>query len=81
MKSAMAAMASSPAGTRVKLNYFISAATARFIAAAVELVAAYGYRLLPCYRFDPHTGLWRHADGPPRPQITLANVGYARTAR
>jgi selenocysteine lyase/cysteine desulfurase/LmbE family N-acetylglucosaminyl deacetylase len=65
-----------PGWTRVNLNYFISSATARFIAAAVELVAAYGYRLLPRYRFDPHTGLWRHADGPPQPQITLANVRF-----
>jgi selenocysteine lyase/cysteine desulfurase len=65
-----------PGWTRVNLNYFISAATAEFIAAAVELIARYGYRLLPSYRFDPHTGLWRHADGPPRPPITLADVRY-----
>src|SRR6266700_784315 len=36
-----------PGWSRVNLNYFISAGTAEFIAAAVELVAAYGYRLLP----------------------------------
>jgi selenocysteine lyase/cysteine desulfurase len=65
-----------PGWSRVNLNYFISAATADFIAAAVEVVAAYGYRLLPSYRFDPHTGLWRHAAGPPRPQITLGDVSY-----
>jgi selenocysteine lyase/cysteine desulfurase len=65
-----------PGWTRVNLNYFISAATAGFIADTVELIAAYGYRLLPCYRFDPHTGLWRHADGPPRPQLVLADVRY-----
>jgi hypothetical protein len=65
-----------PGWTRVNLNYFISAVAADYIAAAVELIAADGYRLLPSYRFDPHTGLWRHADGPPRPQITLAEVSY-----
>ena len=65
-----------PGWTRVNLNYFISGATAGYIAAAVELIAADGYRLLPDYRFDPRTGLWRHAAGPPRPQITLADVGY-----
>ena len=65
-----------PGWTRVNLNYFISAAAADYIAAAAELIAADGYRLLPSYRFDPHTGLWRHADGPPRPQITLAQVSY-----
>ena len=65
-----------PGWTRVNLNYFISEATADYIAAAVELIAADGYRLLPHYRFDPRTGLWRHASGPPRPPLTLADVSY-----
>ena len=65
-----------PGWTRVNLNYFISEATADYIAAAVELIAADGYRLLPEYRFDPRTGLWRHASGPPRPPLTLADVSY-----
>ena len=65
-----------PGWTRVNLNYFISPATAGYIAAAVELIAADGYRLLPDYRFDPRTGLWRHASGPPRPPLTLADVTY-----
>lgn len=50
-----------PGWTRVNLNYFISAATAGYIAAAVELIAAEGYRLLPYYRFDPRTGYLRQA--------------------
>jgi selenocysteine lyase/cysteine desulfurase len=65
-----------PGWARVNLNYFISAAQADYIAAAVELIAADGYRLLPDYRFDPHTGLWRHSSGPPRPPLTLSEVGY-----
>ena len=65
-----------PGWTRVNLNYFNSPATAGYIAAAVELIAADGYRLLPDYRFDPATALWRHVAGPPRPQITLSDVGY-----
>jgi selenocysteine lyase/cysteine desulfurase len=65
-----------PGWARVNLNYFISPATADYIAAAVEVIAADGYRLLPGYRFDPHTGLWRHRDGPPRPQITLHELTY-----
>jgi len=66
-----------PGWTRVNLNYFISAAAADYIAAAVQIIAADGYRLLPDYRFDPHTGLWRHAGGPPQPQIRLPDVSYA----
>ena len=65
-----------PGWTRVNLNYFISPAMAGYIAAAVELIAADGYRLLPAYRFDPRTGLWRHAAWPPRPQLTLSEVSY-----
>ncbi len=67
-----------PGWARVNLNYFISPAAADYIAAAVELIAADGYRMLPDYRFDPHTGLWRHRNGPPRPQITLHEVTFRR---
>jgi len=66
-----------PGWSRVNLNYFISAAQADYIAAAVELIAADGYRLLPYYRFDPHTGIWRHAAAAPRPALTLGQVSYA----
>ena len=65
-----------PGWTRVNFNYFITAAAADYIIAAVELIAAGGYRLLPSYRFDPHTGLWRHASGPPRPPLLLSEVSY-----
>jgi hypothetical protein len=68
-----------PGWSRVNLNYFISAPAAEYIAAAVELIAAYGYRLLPRYRFDPHTGLWRHEAGVPPLPITLREVRYTRT--
>jgi hypothetical protein len=60
--------------SRVNLNYFISADQADYIAAAVELIAADGYRLLPSYCFDPHTGLWQHGSGAPHPALTLAAV-------
>jgi len=67
-----------PGWTRVNLNYFISAAAADYIADAVELIAEAGYRLLPDYRFDPHTGLWRHARGVPEPALRLAAVSFGR---
>jgi Aminotransferase class-V len=65
-----------PGWIRVNFNYFISAAVAAYIIDAVELIASDGYRLLPSYRFDPHTGLWRHASGPPRPPLLLSEVSY-----
>jgi len=65
-----------PGWTRVNFNYFITGAGGDYIIDAVEVIAADGYRLLPEYRFDPHTGLWRHADGPPRPPLLLSEVAY-----
>jgi selenocysteine lyase/cysteine desulfurase len=66
-----------PGWTRVNLNYFISASTAGYIADAVELIASGGHRLLPAYRFDPHTGLWSYAGGVPEPPLRLAAVSWA----
>ncbi len=65
-----------PGWTRVNFNYFITDAARDYIVDAVELIAAEGCRLLPDYRFDPRTGLWRHASGPPRPPLRLAEVSY-----
>ncbi len=65
-----------PGWTRLNFNYFITGAAAGYMIDAVELIAADGYRLLSDYRFDPHTGLWRHASGPPRPPLRLAEVSY-----
>ena len=65
-----------PGWTRVNLNYFISPAAADYIADAVDLIAAEGYRLLPDYRFDPRTGLWRHAGQAPEAALRLAQVHY-----
>ncbi len=49
-----------PGWVRVNFNYFISETVFRFIVDAVLFVAEHGARLLPCYRFEPTTGLWRH---------------------
>ena len=36
----------------------------RFIAAAIRFVADHGVKFLPVYRFDMHTGAWRHRTAP-----------------
>lgn len=66
-----------PGWSRVNLNYFISADQADYIAAAVELIATDGHRLLPCYRFDPRTGIWHHHAATPCPALTLGEVSYS----
>ncbi|AGZ41773.1 cysteine desulfurase [Actinoplanes friuliensis DSM 7358] len=52
-----------PGWARINLNWFISDTVAAYLADAVALIARYGHRLLADYRFDPRTGLWRHAGG------------------
>jgi hypothetical protein len=61
---------------RVNFNYFISDTVRDYLIDAVDLVATEGYRLLGDYRFDPHTGLWRHRSGPAEPPLRLAQVRY-----
>ena len=48
----------------------------RFILDAVDLVATEGWRLLPWYRFDAATGLWRHAAGLAEPPMSLDAVSF-----
>ena len=66
-----------PGWTRINFNYFISDTVADYLIDAAELIADRGHRLLADYRFDPHTGLWRHRDGIPQPPLRLTDLHYA----
>ena len=57
-----------PGWTRVSFSYYFSEAAFQYVVAAVHLVAAYGERLLPDYRFDAQSGLWSHRDAPADPE-------------
>ncbi|MFL5862494.1 MAG: aminotransferase class V-fold PLP-dependent enzyme [Solirubrobacteraceae bacterium] len=65
--------------TRLTFNYFISETTFAYILDAVHLIAEHGWKLLPLYRFDPDTGLWRHRAHVPDPPPTLNNAFEAGT--
>ena len=65
-----------PGWTRVSFNYFVSEAVFRYMVDAVDLVAHEGWKLLPLYRFEPESGLWRHRDGPIEPPLRLTDIGY-----
>ena len=65
-----------PGWIRVNFNYFISEAVFDFLVRAVAVVARDGWRLLPWYRFDPPTGLWRHAAGSPEAPMSLHDIRY-----
>ena len=66
-----------PGWVRVNFNYFISEAVFTHILDSVALVAREGWRLLPHYRFDPTTGLWRHAGGVAEPPLSLHDVRFS----
>ena len=71
---------------RVSFGYFMSDAVVDYIVAAVNLLANEGWKLLPLYRFDPDTGLWRHRSARPasdRPATAPESVlpGYLEEAR
>jgi selenocysteine lyase/cysteine desulfurase len=65
-----------PGWVRVSFNYFISEPVFAYILRAVDLVARWGARLLPVYRFDPATGMWWHREGQPEPPLRLADLHY-----
>jgi selenocysteine lyase/cysteine desulfurase len=65
-----------PGWVRVNFNYFISEPVFDYIVRSVELIAQEGWRLLPWYRFEPATGLWRHAAGSPEPPLSLRDVAF-----
>lgn len=65
-----------PGWVRVNFNYFISPAVFDYIVEAVRLVAREGWRLLPDYRFDPDSGLWKHRRAAAEPPLRLSAVTY-----
>jgi selenocysteine lyase/cysteine desulfurase len=62
-----------PGWTRLNLNYFVSDTVADYLIEAVELIARYGARLLPEYRFAPRTGRWTHV-AHAEPTVRLADL-------
>ena len=69
-----------PGWVRVNFNYFISETVFRYIVDAVHLVAEHGWKLLPQYRFEPASGLWRHRERPPLVPPSLDSVLYVAGA-
>jgi len=65
-----------PGWVRVNFNYFISDTVFEYILEAVELIATDGWKLLPQYRFEEATGLWRHRSAPPEPPMSLRDIHY-----
>jgi selenocysteine lyase/cysteine desulfurase len=69
-----------PGWVRVNFNYFISEAVFEYILDAVHLVATHGWRLLPQYGFEPHSGVWFNRLGLAEPPMSLRDLSYERGA-
>ena len=65
-----------PGWVRINFNYFISEEVFQYLLEAIDLVASEGWKLLPRYRFDPHSAMWTHRDGPPEPMLRLEQLSY-----
>ncbi len=65
-----------PGWVRVNFNYFIDDDTFQYVVDAVSLLADEGRKLLPYYRFEPDTGLWKHRDGLASAPLSLRDVSY-----
>ncbi|GAB2909415.1 aminotransferase class V-fold PLP-dependent enzyme [Streptomyces heilongjiangensis] len=70
-----------PGWSRINFNYFISDAVRDYLVDAVDLIATHGHRLLPDYRFDPHTGQWRHRSSAVDPPLRLTDVRFGPDGR
>jgi selenocysteine lyase/cysteine desulfurase len=49
-----------PGWCRIGFHYTMDAVDANYIVDAVSFIGEFGYRFLPLYDFDIHTGLWTH---------------------
>lgn len=66
-----------PGWVRVNFNYFIDDETFDYVVDAVALLADRGRALLPYYRFEPESGLWRHREGVGRVPFSLRDIDYS----
>ena len=69
-------MGATLAFSRVSFGYYISEAVFDYIVEAVHLLAEHAWKLLPLYRFDPRTGLWRHAHARPGRLASLHDLSF-----
>jgi len=65
-----------PGWVRVNFNYFIPEEVFEFLVKAVLFIADEGRRLLPLYRFESETGLWRHHEGHRQAAMGFEDLRY-----
>jgi selenocysteine lyase/cysteine desulfurase len=69
-----------PGWFRINFNYFISEDAFDYIVKAIDMVATHGWKLLPSYSFDPHSGKWYAGGSVPESPLGLTDISYATGA-
>lgn len=65
-----------PGWVRVNFNYFIDPETFDYIASAIELIADFGWRLLPLYKFDSNKGVWHYRGKHHKASVSLNDLDF-----
>ncbi|MEP4486439.1 MAG: aminotransferase class V-fold PLP-dependent enzyme [Halioglobus sp.] len=60
-----------PGWVRLNFNYFISEAEFEYLLGALETIAEHGWRLLPFYKYDEASGVWRYQSAQASSQVSL----------
>ncbi len=66
-----------PGWVRLGFNYFFNRQTVDYIIEAVNMIADEGWKLLPSYSFNEHTGIWRHINTGSLARPDLGAISYA----
>ncbi|MES2638347.1 MAG: aminotransferase class V-fold PLP-dependent enzyme [Myxococcota bacterium] len=69
-----------PGWVRVNFNYFISETVFQYLIDAVNFVGEHGWKLLPHYRFDITTGLWKNRAARPPQVLRMHDLSYRQGA-
>jgi selenocysteine lyase/cysteine desulfurase len=62
---------------RVSFSYSLSEAVFDYLVEAVHFLAEHAWKLLPLYRLDPYSSLWRHRDLSREPLLSLSDFSCA----
>jgi len=68
-----------PGWVRLNFNYFIGEAEFQYILNAIELVAKWGWRLLPFYQLDENTAVWRFQGTGMQMQTSLFDFAFGES--
>ena len=70
------AMILRPGWVRLNFNYFIDEETFDYLLCAIELIAQFGWRMLPYYDFNTNDGVWRYQAKKVKPAVQWQDFDF-----